>query len=189
MNKLGTMLAFLTVLGCAHSAEIDKPKAEQKVVLRVGEFFDAQWTNYGFYDDSGMFEHQYGGPDAGYFAYHFGLDDADIHRLVVRARLSAESSDRGKPMETSDVSLLINGVEIGTQRVQPDDQKGKVYEWVVDKPDFIKKLGLSDKQRNELRFEVKEDAKSKHGLCLYGESLQEIGQGQPIEIHAEARHM
>ncbi|MFW7379647.1 MAG: hypothetical protein ACOH5I_12615 [Oligoflexus sp.] len=184
MRILGSIACSLVFFACSHQSAERKSELEPTVTLRVGEFFDADWKSYGFYDDSGSFEHQYGGPDSGYYAYHFGVDENEIGSLIVRARLSAESADKGRPHEISEVTVVVNDVEVGTQRVQPDDQKGQVYEWIIDQEGVLQRLNLQTEPTNVLKFVVKDDAKARHGLCLYGESLENEGEGHFIEITA-----
>ncbi len=153
--------------------------------LAVGSYSDAHWNYFGFYDRSGTFEHQYGGEYAGYFEYTFKAPPAPPASLTIRARLSAESHEKGKASEISDVTLLVNGVEMGTITVQPDDMLGKVYTWQSKEPRVMKKLSTS--AQNTLRFEVKATAKNRHGICLYGDAIDGKSEGLPISISMQAR--
>ena len=137
--------------------------------LPIGGFSDATWSYFGFYDKDGTFEHQYGGPSEGYFEYSFRAGAGPWTGITVRARLSAEAKDKGKPDESSDVTLSIDGRELGTQTVIPDDMLGVVYTWQSQDQTLLQKLASSTV--HTLRFEVKADAAHRHGLCLYGEAL------------------
>jgi hypothetical protein len=143
----------------------------RKQVLDVANFSDANWEYFGFYDGGTTFEHQYGGKGAGYYEYRFRGLDQSPSSFVVRARLSAESNSVGKPEEMSEVTLQVNGVEVGTQTVVPDDTVGRVYEWKVENPADIEKLNLKPGDQNVLRFAVKDKAQFRNGICLYGAAL------------------
>ncbi len=156
---------------------------EQKIA--IGAFVDADWKYFGFYDGSGTFEHQYGGEQTGFFEYSFVSAPSAPKFIEVKARLSAESHEKGKAEEISDVTVSIDGFELGTQTVVPDDMQGKIYVWRSDHPALLKKLEGSGK--HTLRFEVKADAKHRFGLCLYGEALDQKTESQPITVHMQAR--
>ncbi len=160
------------------------PVDPRRQVLDVANFSDAHWEYFGFYDGGHTFEHQYGGKGAGYYDYRFrGLDQPSAS-LIVRARLSAESNSVGQPEEKSEVTLLVNGVEVGTQTVVPDDTKGQIYEWKVDDPERLRSLNMKPGDRNVLRFAVKDKARFRNGLCLYGAALnKDMGKdAMPITI-------
>jgi hypothetical protein len=140
-------------------------------VLDVANFSDADWEYFGFYDGGGSFEHQYGGKGAGYYEYHFRGLDQDPKEFLVRARLSAESNTKGLPEEKSEVTLSVNGVEIGTQLVIPDDSHGQVYEWRLKDRQKIRSLQLQPNEQNTLRFAVKGQAQHRNGIVLYGAAL------------------
>ncbi len=159
----------------------------EKQILDVANYSDAQWENFGFYDGGGRFEHQYGGKDSGFYEYRFrGLDKVP-GQFIVRARISAESSTKGLPEEKSDVTLSVNGVELGTQTVVPDDSEGQIYQWNVNEPGAIASLQLKPGEQNTLRFEVKKQAALRHGLCLYGAGLSPDKEALPITIEMPAQ--
>lgn len=158
-----------------------------KQEIPVGAFSDAEWNRFGFYDKEGAFEHQYGGQTSGYFEYTLEGPDLPPAQLIVQTRLSAESNEKGKPHELSDVTLKINGVEVGTQTVIPDDQKGRIYTWKVQDPAILQKIKLKAGERNILRFEVEPEAEHKNGLCLYGESIDGKEEGQAILVQMTPR--
>jgi hypothetical protein len=143
----------------------------RRQVLDVSNFSDADWEYFGFYDGGDTFEHQYGGKGSGYYEYRFRGLDQPPSSFVVRARMSAESNSVGAPEEKSEVTLSVNGVEVGTQIVVPDDTQGQVYEWKVDDPGRIKDLNLKPGHQNILRFAVKDEARFRNGICLYGAAL------------------
>lgn len=157
----------------------------RRQVLDVANFSDAHWEYFGFYDGGTTFEHQYGGKGAGYYDYRFrGLDQPPTS-FVVRARLSAESNSLGLPDEKSEVTLLVNGVEVGTQTVVPDDTVGQVYEWKLDDPEQIQALNLKPGDQNVLRFAVKDKARFRNGICLYGAALNKDKSKEALPITIE----
>lgn len=151
-----------------------------QVSLSVGAFADTSFASFGFYDKEGFFEHQYGGPDVGYFAYAFKTPAQGLKEVTVTARLSAESGSIGKPEETSDVTLSIDEVVLGTQTVRPDDSKGQVYTWKSQDPSLLSRLAAGGSHL--LKLEVEEKAASRHGLCVYGESIDGKEPGTPPTI-------
>jgi hypothetical protein len=157
----------------------------RKQVLDVANFSDANWEYFGFYDGGTTFEHQYGGKGAGYYDYRFrGLDQSPTS-FVVRARMSAESNSLGLPDEKSEVTLLVNGVEVGTQTVVPDDTVGRIYEWKIDDPQKIQSLNLKPGDKNILRFAVKDKARFRNGICLYGAALSKDKSKEAVPITIE----
>ena len=156
-----------------------------RVQIPVDQFEDSDFNRFGFYDGGGRFEHAYGGDDAGFFSYLFTGSHEPLAALEIKARLSAESQDKGKPHETSDVMLSINGLAIGTQTVTADDSVGQVYTWKIADPEVLKALHLraEGQGQNELRFAIASNARQRHGLCIYGRSLQKDDhEGQPITV-------
>jgi len=157
----------------------------ERQVLDVANFSDADWEYFGFYDGGTTFEHQYGGKGAGFYDYRFrGLDQPPTS-FIVRARLSAESNTVGLPEEKSEVTLSVNGVEIGTQTVVPDDTNGQIYEWKILDPERVKSLNLRPGDQNVLRFSVKDQAQFRNGLCLYGAALNKDKSQEAVPITIE----
>jgi predicted transcriptional regulator len=152
--------------------------------IEVGAYLEADWDRFGFYDDGGVYEHQYAGDSHGYLSYGFAGVDGQVSQLTVEARLSAESNDRGASHETTDITLVLNGVELGTQTVIADDGRGQRYTWSVDDPQTIARLDLRPDQSNELRFVVKPDAANQRGLCVYGRAIDysSSDQGMPVTV-------
>lgn len=185
------MSLAVTLAACSHDKKqiVNEALASgdpRTQVLGVGAFVDTSWPSFGFYDKSGSFEHQYGGPEAGFFSYSFSLEAQAFQSVQVRARVSAESSEVGGPEETSDVTLSIDETELGTQTVRPDDSRGEVYTWQSSDPVLIQKLGKGGSYL--LKFEVKPTAKNRRGICLYGESLdgKEAATPPTIELMRDA---
>ena len=54
-----------------------------------------------------------------------------------------------------------------------DDFYGEIYLWTIDDPQIISKMDIQP-EANTLKFEVKEDAANKHGICVYGKALDEM---------------
>jgi sulfur relay (sulfurtransferase) complex TusBCD TusD component (DsrE family) len=149
----------------------------------VGAFYGASWDYQGFYDQSGVFEHQYGGKAHGFYTYRFTAPDATLQAVEVSARLSAESHAKGKKHETSDVTLLLNGVAVATKTVRPDDQRGRVYRWQVTDSALLNRVMQADQEHLNVTFKVAKDAKNARGLVLYGEALNPLSdKGQPVTV-------
>jgi hypothetical protein len=153
-------------------------------LLEVGAFYDAEFDRFGFYDDSGKYEHTYAGEKSGYLSYRFAGIQRPIEGIEIRARLSAESGTVGKPEEKSDVTLYLNGTELETKTVIPDDGKGKVYTWVVDGEEALNTIKMSTKEENEIKFVIKKEARYQNGLCIYGRSINYLDsdQGMPLTV-------
>ncbi|HET9238081.1 MAG TPA: hypothetical protein VFO10_12555 [Oligoflexus sp.] len=163
---------------------VERRDHEIRVSLAVEHFEKPGFDRYGFWDQSGNYEHAYGGDQDGSFSYRFTGTEMMPRTLEIKARLSAESQSQGKADETSDVTLLINGTEVGRQTVVPDNGVGRFYVWRLKDPARIRKLRLTPDATNELRFVVDPQAKKKHGLCIYGKALNASAPepGEPITI-------
>jgi hypothetical protein len=163
---------------------VERRDHEIRVSLAVEHFEKPGFDRYGYWDQSGKYEHAYGGDQAGSFTYRFTGTETTPRTLEIKARLSAESQSQGRADETSEVTLLINGMELGRQTVMPDNGVGRFYVWRLKDPARIKKLRLAPDATNELRFVVDSKAKKKHGLCIYGKALDASAPepGEPITI-------
>ncbi|MFW7379118.1 MAG: hypothetical protein ACOH5I_09955 [Oligoflexus sp.] len=157
------------------------------IALAVEDFEDADFERFGYWNQSGFYEHSYGGDGAGSFRYHFTASDAAVKALQVSARLSAEAQGIGASHETSEVSLVVNGIDLGTRLVKADDMRGEVYRWQVNDPQVLRLLNLKDGPDNQLQFLIKPQVKQKNGICIYGKALAEnMGdEGQGILITLE----
>ena len=154
-----------------------------KISIGVDQFEDSEFSRFGFYNGGGRFEHAYGGDTSGSFSYLFQGSSEAVSAIEVRARLSAESQAKGLSSETSEVTLMINGREVGEKMVMADDSVGQMYSWKIKDPVVIAQLQLRNDSSNELRFAIAADAKKRHGLCIYGRSLQANDrEGQPITV-------
>ena len=164
--------------------KVERRDHEIRVSLAVEHFEKPGFDRYGYWDQSGNYEHAYGGDRGGSFSYRFTGTEATPKTLEIKARLSAESQAQGKADETSEVTLLVNGTEVGRQTVGPDNGVGRFYVWSLKDPERIKKLRLTPDARNELSFVVDSKAKKKHGLCIYGKALDASAPepGEPITI-------
>lgn len=163
---------------------VERRDHEIRVSLAVEHFEKPGFDRYGFWDQSGTYEHAYGGDQDGSFSYRFTGAEILPKALEIKARLSAESPSQGKADETSEVTLWINGVEVGRQTVVPDNGVGRFYVWRLNDPAGIKKLRITPDDRNELRFAVDPKARKKNGLCIYGKALDASAPepGEPITI-------
>ena len=189
----GLFLVLFMSSSCSHqpipvlgSKLVRSANGEASQLIDVANFSDAEFDRFGFYDGGGTYEHAYGGEKYGYFAYEFSKLEKSPKSLTVSARLSAESGEKGKPHETSDVTLVINGIFVGTQTVAADDQKGSVYSWTITDSGLLASLAEGQNSANSLRFEVKKEAKNQHGLCIYGSSIEPDGDGRPIVLDVSA---
>jgi hypothetical protein len=163
---------------------VERRDHEIRVSLAVEHFEKPGFDRYGFWDQSGKYEHAYGGDQGGSFSYRFTGTETIPKALEIKVLLSAESQTQGKADETSEVTLVINGMELGRQTVVPDNGVGRFYVWGLKDPARIKKLRLTPVASNELRFVVDPKARKKHGLCIYGKALDASApeQGEPITI-------
>ncbi len=166
---------------------IQQDGSQFKILLQVEDYASSSFDRYGFWDGSGLFEHTYGGDGQGSFSYTFRGPSVPLNKLAIQVRLSAESQTQGKPEETSDVELLINGHSLGQQTVMADDGKGSFYSWNIADQERLKNLQITAEKSNELRFVVGAKAKHKNGLCIYGRTLSPVNaaEGQPIIIAFE----
>jgi len=157
-------------------------KDRWKVRLDVGEFSEVGFDRFGTWGQDCLYEHAYGGDRDGYFAYRFNGPTVPVSGVEVQARLSAESQTSGLPEETSDVTLALNGVELGTQTVLPDNGEGRIHTWHLPDRSLLAALKLRPGAENELRFTVKKTASNQHGLCIYGRSVDASRAGSAIPI-------
>jgi len=157
---------------------------EIRVSLAIENFEKPEFDRSGYWDQSGNYEHAYGGDRSGSFTWRFTGSEEPPAVVEVKARLSAESQTQGKPNETSDVTLFINGTAIGQETVIPDNGIGRFYVWRMTDPDQIRKLHLKPGADNELRFVVPPNARHQNGLCIYGKALDASAPepGEPITI-------
>ncbi|MCX6131428.1 MAG: hypothetical protein NTX25_20490 [Proteobacteria bacterium] len=164
------------------SAQQEHSSDPNKILVPVGDYAEADFDRYGFWDGSGDFEHVYGGDSFGSFLYRFKGPSREARGLEVSVRLSAESKGLGKITETSDVELFLNGQSLGKKNVRSDDNKGQVYTWRLLGATQVKRLKIKAEASNELRFIVAESAKHRNGLCIYGRTLasSSLAGGQPI---------
>ncbi len=172
------------------SAAVGQPGEVIKRLVEVGEVVDSDFERFGFWDESCKYEHEYAGETAGYLTYAFSGVDRPVVRLSVTARLSAEHGESaGKPEETSDVTVSVNGVELGTQTIMPDNGLGQPYTYQVSDPKLLAKMALKPTAGNLLRFEIRKTAKNQHGLCVYGRTAayDDPEPGSPIVIDLEVR--
>lgn len=163
---------------------VQQEGSQLKLLLQVEDYETSSFERYGYWDGSGEFEHAYGGDSQGSFSYVFRGPSQPLKNLAVQVRLSAESSTQGKPDETSDVELLINGHSLGQQTVMADDGKGRIYSWKLADSSKVRALRIVPERANELRFVVGAKARHKNGICIYGRSLipGHASEGQPIVL-------
>lgn len=116
---------------------------------------------------TGCKRHHAAGDTSGRFVYRFRVPSAvRINRPSVSATLSSEMGGWNAPPDwDSDVTLTVNGVPVGTNRVIPDDGAGRRYTWRI--PDYLLVPGAEAL----IAFEVLETAARRHGVCIYAQSM------------------
>jgi hypothetical protein len=134
----------------------------------------SRWAPYGpFYEGSDRLYpdyhvthgHAYGNT-VGSMVYLIEIGRFDGQRAELGARLSADSVGYAGPADAySDVTLLINGTDVGTKRVIPDNGSGAQYPW-----SFPASL-LHQGGPNRVEFRVAQNAQFANGLCIYGTAL------------------
>lgn len=172
----------------AHAKKEAKPcpEAEMEVVKREIPVYNVSdsswdWGRSGYHDEFGSFAHYYGGDSDGFFTYNFE-GAAGVAAIEVKARLSAEADNYVEPSETSDVTLYINDVKLDTIQVMHDDFYGKVYTWTIKDAGTVKKIAVKGSDENTLKLTVEKDAKNKHGICIYGEALEDDEKANAIPV-------
>lgn len=103
----------------------------------------------------------------------YGFDNQvrqPIKELQISACLSSEFSplapDPNDVTYSSDVTLVVNDVEIDTKRVIPDNGYGEVYSWKVTSPELLKRIALRYGS-NYISFQVKKNAEYRNGMVIY----------------------
>jgi len=116
------------------------------------------------------------GRDYGHVSYLFKAPEG-ISKFKVKAKLSSHSKRQEQvPENASEITLLINDIEVETKLINYYWPECPNTEWVVDLP--LKK-GI-----NTLTFKIKDTAKYKNGITIYYKNL--INQKEyPIEIEIE----
>jgi hypothetical protein len=146
---------------------------------------DTEWDEYyGITEDAGTedllaagFTHHHAwGSEVGQMAYAFSLDRLPVTGASLTARLSAEVGEFGSdPTDVSDVTLVVNGTEVGTITVQYDDGSGADYTWDIP-------IELLVEGENTVAFRVEADAEHTLGLCVYGTSVDPAYEDAAIVI-------
>ncbi len=90
--------------------------------------------------------------------YRFQSTRAGTATLTATLSSELPNTTSGSFSKTSDVTLMVNGTEIATTTVVPDDARGHTYEWPV----------TINAGQNEVTFQVKGGGKNKNGLAIYG---------------------
>jgi len=114
------------------------------------------------------------GKNMGFITYSFDINNLPetLNKLTVKTRISSHSKKPEQKQENaSDITLTINGVDLGTKQIFFYWPNCPITEWAMDNKK-LKKLGLKNK-RNELRFEIKKTAKHKNGMSIYYKGLNE----------------
>jgi hypothetical protein len=108
--------------------------------------------------------HAYGA-GTGRLCYRFDRPAVQVGRVEVTAWLSAEIPGyRGPVDRETDVTLVVNDRDVGTQTVIPDDGAGREYAWTCP-------AGTVRPGSNTLTFEVRPGSPRRNGICIYGTSV------------------
>lgn len=164
------------------------PLVVQTYNIAVQNWTSGWWDTYGpaYATWTGTYDHAFG-QLYGYFEYQFTYDPIDqyvISAITLKARMSSEFwVPPVPPSGTSDVTISINGVEIWEQNVIADDGTGVIYTFTISDPLVIEGLNIQEGPIY-VRFEVKQSAPKKHGLCIYGDGYGVEGE-IPIIIDIE----
>ncbi|MDQ3234563.1 MAG: hypothetical protein M3Q07_22395, partial [Pseudobdellovibrionaceae bacterium] len=77
--------------------KVERRDQEIRVSLAVEDFEKPGFDRSGYWDQSGIYEHAYGGDRSGSLSYRFTGMDLIPEALKFKARLCAESQTQGKP--------------------------------------------------------------------------------------------
>lgn len=185
------MLATVFVAVAQTAIVSAQPLVVQTYNISVQNWVSGWWDTYGpaYATWTGIYDHAFG-QLYGFFEYQFTYDPPDeyiISAITLKARMSSEFwfPDQEPPTGTSDVTISINGVEIWEQNVIVDDGTGEIYIFTIDDPLTIEELSIKDGPIY-VKFEVKQSAPKKHGLCIYGDAYGVEGE---IPIIIEIEHV
>lgn len=111
------------------------------------------------------------GKDTGYITYNFRNNLKKIKKIKVKCRISSHSKSFEKKVEnTSEITCLINNIEIGTKQVYHEWPNCEIKEWEVKNLEMLKKINLN--KNNTLTFKIKKNAKYKNGITIYYKALE-----------------
>ena len=141
--------------------------AEQIVFVPFTEPASAAWDEYGpGYDGPSLSQAtQFWMRKTGIITYSVPIGNTllqgDNIEISVTLSSELEKTTSSNILFSSDVILIVNGVEQPPRNVIPDDAQGKRYTWNV-----LSKLFMPN-QQNSIAFAVKNNAFYKNGLCIY----------------------
>jgi len=151
---------------------------------------NSSWTGKGPYlasdrkmaDNGASYLHAYGS-GSGKITYQFYISDENVKNrktnVTVTARLSSNFPYYTAPDDGySDVTLFLNGYDIETQRVIPDNGQGKEYTWQF----MTDQLLVGD---NSFSFNVKNSSTYQNGICVYYDSLKQGVDNAVITVQME----
>jgi hypothetical protein len=155
----------------------------QQILIDPSDYVEGAWSEYGpAYEAnpvivaSGATHAHVFGRSVGSFAYEFIRPTVIAQGAELSARLSSEFPYYSAPADGySDVSLFVNNVFLGTQRVLPDNGSGAIYRWPFD-PSRLR-TGT-----NRIDFVVSGSQAYVNGLCIYGQALAPGAVDQPITL-------
>lgn len=150
------------------SAKVEKPKViespeflvPKKITIPVLSYVDGDWDEYGVgWNYARESSDEIWGRKVGYISYAFRLDKVGDYVLSVRLSSELENTTSSYKRDSSDVTLVVNGIDIGTKNVIADDASGRVYSWQI--PVSCLKVG-----ENTISFVVNENG-YRNGLVIY----------------------
>jgi len=138
------------------------------------ELLRAAFEGAGTWDGDPGLPHFYGA-GAGEVRYRFTAPRAAPGALIVRLRASSELPGAGaagaSPEDTSELTIAVDGVELGTLTAPPDDGVGDWIELRVDAPP------LPARRVHELTI------RADRGVCLYATDLE--GRAAGVQLRWE----
>jgi radical SAM superfamily enzyme YgiQ (UPF0313 family) len=111
------------------------------------------------------------GRNVGYVTYVFQNRIPDPDSISVSARICSHSKRFEKiPENASDITLQINGVDVGTKLLYHNWPECPIEEWTITDKELLKAVNLRE-GKNAITFRVKENAKHKNGITIYYKGL------------------
>jgi len=162
---ISCLLLGAYILSRPNATEGQLANNSPKITIPFTSYTNNHWDNRG-----ATVENKNGVPinvwmaNAGSIQYNFDLPklpegSGDVSVLMCSELLVPEEQFND-PSLTSDVTLAVNGKEVGTQNVIKDTgQNNQRYNWNVPISSF-------QKGQNSIEFQVKKDAVHKHGITI-----------------------
>ncbi len=139
------------------------------------------WPPYYWKGKDDGFSH-FLGKNEGFVEYEFGVPIVKVKQIKVRTRIASHSKQQAKEKKNaSDITVEINGIEIGTKRIYYYWSNCPIEEWVVKDKQVLKKIKLKD-IGNTLTFRIKSVAECKTGISIYYRALEPGLEDFPITV-------